>query len=204
MSTVDESLRIGVLAKLEHHLGTLRQQRQAKRIVFLEQRGCAPEQVLGRVHVAARERATRRPRRVARARIASDLVARLVDRAELAEIPVRLLQVIAEDLFELLAAIAFGVDLVGPADELDVHGRARALEQAVVDGVAHQVMVEAIDRIGVRRGNDGWMNCLRVSAFNLPWIAGSRDLGRERLDRGCRKLHADYRCRSRSRPFSRS
>ena len=75
----------------------------------------------------------------------------LVDRPEFAEVLVRLLEVVPEDRLELLAAIAFGVDLVGPFDELDVHRRARTLEQAVVDGVAHQVVVEAEARIRLGR-----------------------------------------------------
>ena len=100
VGVVDERLGVGELAELEHHLGALRQQRQAKRIVFLEQRDRAAEQVLGRVRVAARERATARRGEPPR-RVAADLVALLVERAELAEIAVRLLEVIAEDLLEL-------------------------------------------------------------------------------------------------------
>ena len=80
------------------------------------------------MRVAARERAAARRGEPAR-RVAADLVALLVERAELAEIAVRLLEVIAEDLLELEAAAALGVDLVGPADEVDVQADAARLSR---------------------------------------------------------------------------
>ena len=71
----------------------------------------------------------------------------------------RLLEVIAEDLLEFLAAAALGVDLVGPAYEVDVQGRPRALEQAAVDRVAHQVMVEAVERVRIAGRRNGPAAC---------------------------------------------
>ena len=53
-------------------------------------------------------------------RIGADRHALLVQRPQLAQVAVRLLEVIAEDLLELERAVAFGVDPVGPAHEFDV------------------------------------------------------------------------------------
>ena len=51
----------------------------------------------------------------------------VVNRPEFAQVLVCLLQVVPKDRLELLAAITFGVDLVGPFHELHVHRRASAL-----------------------------------------------------------------------------
>ncbi len=66
----------------------------------------------------------------------------VVERAELGEVPIRLLEVIAEDLLVLGRALA--VDAVGPLDELLVKRRAGALEDSVVGGVPDEDVVEAI------------------------------------------------------------
>ena len=91
----------------------------------------------------------------ATSRIDADGHARLVQWPQLAQVSVGLLQVIAEDLLELERAVALGVDLVGPAHEPQVQIGARALEQAVVDGVAHQVVVKAVDRLRLRHRSTG-------------------------------------------------
>ena len=87
--------------------------------------------------------------------VGADRDALLVERPEFAQVAVRLLEVVAEDLLELERAVAVGVDAVGPAHEVDVQLRARALEQAVVDGVAHQLVVEAVARARRRRSSTG-------------------------------------------------
>jgi hypothetical protein len=91
--------------------------------------------------------------------VASDRGTRLVDRAELAEILVSLLQVVAEDGLELLATIAFCIDLVGPFDELGVHGR--AARRADRCRRRRKVMVEAMRG---RIVEAGCMKCLRARA----------------------------------------
>jgi hypothetical protein len=58
----------------------------------------------------------------------------IVEGPELAQVPVRLLQVVAEDLLELGRAVAVAVDAVGPRDEALVELRPRPLEQALVRG----------------------------------------------------------------------
>ena len=108
------------------------------------------------------------------------------------EIAVRLLEVVAEDLLELEAAAALGVDLVGPAHEVDVQRRAGALEQAVVDGVAHQVMVEAVaaDLGPSKRHRRARTACASAPADGSS-IAGRDALGRQRCDRrrgNCRPI----------------
>ena len=105
------------------------------------------------MHVAAPKGPAARARESQRS-VAADGHTGLVDRSEFAEVLVRLLQVIAEDCLEFLAAVALRVDLVGPLHELGVHGRAGALEQSVVNGVADQVVIEAITRVGAI--GDGW------------------------------------------------
>ena len=127
----------------------------------------ATKQVLAAACMSPRANERAAGRRQPARRVAADLVRLLVERPELGEVAVRLLEVIAEDLLELEGAAAFGVDLVGPAHELDVQVRARTLEQAVVDRVAHQVVVEAIDELGRRQSGPRATNCLRVRACEL-------------------------------------
>jgi hypothetical protein len=107
--------------------------------------------------------------------------------------------VIAQDRLDLLAAIAFRIDLVGPLDELDVHGGPRPLEQTVVDGVAHQVVIEAIAWVRVVR-----CRVNEVLARQRPKLIVELrpDLLRcQRLDCGARELHSDDRSGLRRRPF---
>ena len=85
-------------------------------------------------------------------RAGADLSAFGVDRAELRPVTERLLEMVAEDLFELLLAVAFAVDLLGPRHEAFVEGRPCPLEQRVVGGVPDEDVVEAI-RVGVLGGH---------------------------------------------------
>ena len=83
------------------------------------------KQALRRMHVAAREGAPARGREPAR-RVATDRAV-LVQRPQLAQVAMRLLEVVAEDLLELERAVAVGVDAIGPAHEVDVQAaRGRA------------------------------------------------------------------------------
>src|SRR4030095_625962 len=112
-----------------------------------------PEEVDGRPNVAARER-TSRGRRETPSAVAADGHPFLVEDAELAQVLVRLLEVITEDRLELHRALAVGVDAVGPAHEAHVEPGAGTLQQAVVDRVAHQLVVEAIERLLLQRARE--------------------------------------------------
>ena len=66
----------------------------------------------------------------------------VVERPELGEIPVRLLEVVSEYLLVLQRAVA--VDAVRPADELLVKRRTSALQKSVVRRFANEDVVEAV------------------------------------------------------------
>ena len=76
----------------------------------------------------------------------ADLPSPLVERAELGEVPPGLLEVVAEDLLELDPAVA--IRLVGPRDESRVEVRPRALQDAVVRGVADHDVLEPVRAVG--------------------------------------------------------
>ena len=100
------------------------------------------EQVRGRGHVAAPERpppADAEPL----AAPPTDAAAMIVERAELGEVAVRLLQVVAEDLLVLGLAPALAVDLLRPVYEPLVQGRRVRLSSPVVGGFADQDVLEA-------------------------------------------------------------
>ena len=79
-----------------------------------------------------------------------------VERPELGAVAVRLLEVVAEDLLELLLAAALPVDALGPGDEALVHRRPRPLEQRAVRRVLDHQVAEAVDLVvawpGARHG----------------------------------------------------
>ena len=99
---------------------------------------------------------------------------------------------IPQDFLKLHDPPTLGIDAVRPAHEVDVQRGAGAFEQAVVDGVAHQVVVEAVDGFGVARG-------LRVDEMFA--CQGSQVLrqhradrfGRERRHSVLREFQADHR-----------
>ena len=122
------------------------------------------EQVRRGGHVAAHEGAPARGGQPARG-IGAELPYVLVGRRELGEEPVRLLEVVAEDLLVLERTVA--VDAVGPLDELLVQRGALALEQALVDGVADEDVVEGAE-VGARRARPpACRNCVRVELVGL-------------------------------------
>ena len=119
-------------------------QLQALAVIDGEQcRGPADKRRGGR-DVAARERASARRREAARP-VLADRAAAIVERPELGEVRPCLLEVVAEDLLELGAAVA--VDPVGPHDEALVEIRTAPLEDAVVRGVADHDVLEAVLRL---------------------------------------------------------
>ena len=100
----------------------------------------ATEEVRRCRHVPARERAPScgcEPRRT----VGAERPPVVVQRAEVGEVAVRLLEVVAEDLLVLGRTLA--VDAVRPLDELLVEGRASALEDPFVSRVANEDVMEA-------------------------------------------------------------
>ena len=67
----------------------------------------------------------------------------VVERPEIREVAVRLLEVVAEDLLVLGLAVAVAVDALRPGDEALVQGDACPLEDAGVGRVADEQVVEA-------------------------------------------------------------
>ena len=78
---------------------------------------------------------TRRLRPTGAVPIATDAITLLIQRPQFAQVVVRLLQVIAQDLLELATAIAACVVLIGPAHELGVQNGAEALAAGRYNGV---------------------------------------------------------------------
>ena len=83
--------------------------------------------------------------------IAADIDPGGIQWPQFAEVTVCLLEVITEDRLEFLRPVVVGVELVGPAHELGVQLRSSALEQTVVDRLAHEVMMEAVQQVLLRR-----------------------------------------------------
>ena len=154
------------IRKEHEDLAELRQQLRTLNVVRLEQRHGTLEQIAGRVHVATRKRSPA-GRRQPLAAIPPDRRAEIVDWPEFAEVLVGLLEVISENLLELAAAIAAGVELIRPLYELGVHRCTRSFEQAVVDGLAHHVVVEPEARIafGTHRGANEVLARQRLQLF---------------------------------------
>ncbi len=126
----------------EERLAVLGQQPQPAAMLRGQQGHRAPEQRHRARHVAACERAPAR-RGEAPGALLADLATAGVERAELGEVATGLLEVVAEDLLELDAAIL--VRDVGPRDEALVEVCPCALEDAVVGGVPDHDVVEAVD-----------------------------------------------------------
>ncbi len=125
---------------LQHCLAGFREELEPALDILREERVGALEQVRGGRRVAARERPASRRGQPPGA-VGTERAAVVVERPELGQIAMRLLEVVAEDLLVLRRALA--VDAVGPLDELLVERGPRALEDRVVGGVANEDVVEA-------------------------------------------------------------
>ena len=139
---------MGEIADLEQRLAQLGKEREPPRIERLQQRRGPLEQVRGRRHVAAFECAAARGGELGRGALA-DRTRVVVDRAELEQVTVGLLEVVAEDLLVLGLPLPVAVDLLGPVREPLVQVGARPLEHAVVRSVADQ---DVLETEVVRRG----------------------------------------------------
>ena len=132
-----------------------------------------------------------------------DLPAFGVDRAELRPVAERLFEVVAEDFLELLLAVAFAVDLLGPRDELRMECRPRPLEQRVVSGVADEDVVEAI-RVGVVGSHPAYRlpdELLATQRRQVLGQCGLQRIGNELVDRWFREYQPDHRGRLDDRSF---
>ena len=152
--------------------------------------GGTAEERRGSRDVAAREGSSSR-RRQPPGRVLADRPPVVVQRAELREIRPGLLEVVAEDLLELHAAIA--VDAVGPCHEPLVQIRPRPFQDPLVGGVADHDVVEAVR--AVLALVDAVDEVLLRQRRELERDAGRHVRGRERSDRRLRKHVADDRRR---------
>ena len=111
---VEHGLGVGEATDLEQRLAVVRQQLEPRVRFVREERDRPLEQVRRRGHVAPRERAPTRRRQPPRP-VRAERPSVVVERPELGQVAVRLLQVVAEDLLVLGRALA--VDAVRPLDE---------------------------------------------------------------------------------------
>jgi len=141
----EHALGVSELADVHQRLTEVRQQLEPFGVEHGEQRGRSPHQVRGGRHVAAGERpAARGPQPFGRS--SPDGSAAIVERPELGEIPVRLLEVVAEDLLVLAAAVA--VHGLGPLREPLVELGAVPLQEPGIRRVPDQDVLEGVRRAG--------------------------------------------------------
>src|SRR5581483_11041398 len=102
--------------------------------------------------------------------------AEVVERSQLGQVAVRLLEVVAEDLLVLGLPPALAVDAIGPVDEALVQRRAGALEQAAVRGLPDQHVVEA-EPLLLGRARLGAQEALAHERAEVRRYAGAHRLG---------------------------
>ena len=139
---VEEDVGPGELADLHERLAQHGQECKATLVLGRKELGGPPEEVRRGRHVAPAEGALP-GRGETRRRPHAELTPVVVQGPEICQVPVRLLEVVAEDLLVLGLAVAVAVDALGPSDEPLVQGNARPLEDAGVRRVADEQVVEA-------------------------------------------------------------
>jgi hypothetical protein len=75
----------------------------------------------------------------------------IVEGAQLFQVAIRLLQVVAQDLLELHCAVAVAIDAVGPRDEAFVEHRPRTLQHPLVSSIPDEHVVESKVLLGADR-----------------------------------------------------
>ena len=129
------------MRQLHERLGQVGEEAQALQRVDRQAGSRAAQQVRGGRHVAARHGpAAGRSQLLGRA--GADQPRMVVDRAQLGQVAIRLLEVVAEDLLVLLRAALAAVQLLRPLGEPLVKRGPGALEQAVVGGVPDEDVLE--------------------------------------------------------------
>ncbi len=135
---------LGELAEVHQRLAQVGEQAHPVGVELGHEVDRAPQETGRRMHVATGERAlagTGQPL----AGSAPEFLAMVVERAELGQVGVSLLEVVGRDLGVL--GRTFAVHAIGPGDEALVHLRTGALQQAAVHGVADE---DVLELVGVR------------------------------------------------------
>ena len=170
------------LAPVEGQVGT-------RRIGSVEPLERAPEQARRQRQIVARERPPPRRREVARRALAERAPLR-VDRAQLAQVPVRLLEVPADRLVVLDRLADPALDPVG---EASVQLRPRALQHPAVRRVADQPVVEPQRRLAEEPGGVGLDQLAAPQRFQ-PRVEIALRLARQQVRDGrARELPPDDR-----------
>ena len=139
------------VARLEQRLAPVERQVGARRIGLVEPIERTSEQACRRRQVVAPERSPPRRREVARRAVAERAPA-LVERAQLGEVPVRLLEVPADRLVVLDRPLDPALEPVGDAF---VQLRPRALQHPAVRRIADEAVVEPERRLAQEPGGIG-------------------------------------------------
>ena len=149
LAELEDLVRRRQLARLGQRLAGLDEQHRAQRIALGSIHTGSTKEVRGRGHVPT---GVGSPAGGGQAIGCSDtqLHAMRIKRSKLGQVPVCLLQVVAQDLLELEAAIRPRVALVGPVHEPLVQAGACSLQQAVVGGVPDEDVVEPVARVVVQ------------------------------------------------------
>ena len=185
---VDRARRGADVAGGEQRLAPVEGQVGARRIGGVEPVERASEQARRQRQVVARQRAPARRREIARRPLAEGAALR-VDRAELAQVLVRLLEVPADRLVVLDGLADPALEPVG---EAAVQLRARVLQQAPVGRVADQHVVEAQRRLAEEPAGVG-LDQLAAPQRLEPRVEVA-DLARQQVgDGGARELPPDHR-----------
>ena len=169
---VDCSSRGIEVALLDRGLGIFCEQLELERRPGRENLRGSPQEARGRRDVAAVERPPASGGKLRCGAIA-DVPRVLVYDADLAPVPVGLLQVVAQDLFELQLASALAVDAFGPSHELLVNVGADALEEASVGGVPDDLMAEAVEHLLVFQLADELLGRQDIEIRSQAWTNGS-------------------------------
>ena len=138
---LEHTVCVGEVARCGHRLARLDQEHRAARGSFRQRKRGAIQEVRRRWHVAA-GKCPSTCRGQSRGGADPELSPVFVERSELAQESMRLLQVIAEDLLELQATLPLGVHNVGPFDEAFMDVRTGPLELTVVSGIPDQDVME--------------------------------------------------------------
>src|SRR5262249_27749390 len=194
----EEDLRPGELARFHDRLAQVRKELEARWIALGQELARTAEQIRGGGHVAASKRTTTCGRQSSE-RPSAELETVVVQRAELGEIVIRLFEVIAENLLELGPTVALAVHALGPVDEALVERRSRALENALVGGIANEDVVEAVlvRPLGLERSHQ----LLLGHRAEMLRHRGLDGFGRKLLDRRLLEDLPDHRGRLDHRPL---
>jgi hypothetical protein len=179
-------------ARLHERLAEIGKQLQPSGVVLGKQSRRAAEKICGGGHVAAPECSSARGRELVE-RAHAELVAVVVERTELRQEAVRLLEVVAEDLL-VLGAVAVAVHALAPIGKALVQAGAVALQQSAVDGVADQDVLEAEGILLLDGRPIGPDELLSRQCIEQPAHLVAERVCDEFPHGGAREDEADHRC----------